>query len=406
MKNTDGFSLNWRSGAERGVWDTLVKHSNTHSEYGTERTRRLLDKLGAPDKRLKIIHIAGSDGKGSIAEYITQILLCAGKKTGTFTSPAVFGYEEQFRIDGVSADTAKLKKAFAKAIRAEAQATQFEAETAVALLLFAEENCEYAVVECGLGGLYDATNAVLHKEIALIGSICLEHTGVLGNTITEICTHKAGIIKDCPAVISALQCEEARSFFAPLGKFAEPVEITRGGFVYGGKNYETAMLGEFQAYNASVAVECAKQLKIPENAIYSGVKRAYLRGRLQVINKNGRTFILDGAHNPASFKAFSEFAKSSFGTIDTVIYGSFADKDVRTNLSLIKGVARKVFAVTPSSPRAMDAREIADICGAMGIPAEIFGSVEDALERSDGVTAAVGTFFILGDAYRWIEKRQ
>ena len=164
--------------------------------FGLERTRALLDKLGSPDKELKVIHVAGSNGKGSVCEYLTQILLSAGFKTGTFTSPEVFSFEEQYRVNGKSSAglTEKyLGEVNAAADKMEDKPTAFERQTAAAFLYFFREGCEYAVIECGLGGLTDATNAICGKAMAVITSVSLEHTAVLGNTLTEIARHKAAV---------------------------------------------------------------------------------------------------------------------------------------------------------------------------------------------------------------------
>ena len=196
-------------------------------KLGTERTRAVLDGLGSPDKNLKIVHIAGSNGKGSVAEFITQILLAAGKRVGTFTSPAVYCYEDMFRVDGVPIPRRKLDGYLKEASEygGRVEATEFETETAAAVYAFYKEGCEYAVIECGMGGTYDATNAVGGKEVAVITSVSLEHTQYLGDTLEEICVNKAGIIKDCPAVASACISGDARGYLESMGAiFAEPVE--------------------------------------------------------------------------------------------------------------------------------------------------------------------------------------
>ena len=221
-------------------------------EFGTENARGLLNRLGSPDGGLKIIHIAGTNGKGSVAEYVSRILVAAGKKTGTFTSPQVLGFYDQFKINCEQVKKRLFGKYLTKAYKKAEGCTSFEVVTAAALYCFFKEGCEYAVVECGMGGLYDATNAVLKKEIALISSVGLEHTAYLGNTIREICRHKAGIIRDCPAVVSALQPPEAAEYFKETGAaFADkPIEALTpvGGlrrFKYGGREFKIQMAGGF-----------------------------------------------------------------------------------------------------------------------------------------------------------------
>ncbi len=163
------------------------------SKFGTERTRALLDALGSPDKGLKIIHVAGTNGKGSCSAFISNALKAAGKSVGTFTSPQVFSCEEQFCVNCVPLERRVTEKyismASAAADAMEDKPSAFEIETAAALEAFRKEGCEYAVIECGLGGRDDATNAVANKVAAAITSVSIEHTAELGGTITEICSH-------------------------------------------------------------------------------------------------------------------------------------------------------------------------------------------------------------------------
>lgn len=377
-------------------------------KFGTERTRELLDALGSPDKKLKIIHIAGTNGKGSVAEYITHILIAAGKKTGTFTSPAVFDYLEQFRIDGKPMAKKLYARAFGQALSFADGATRFEAETAGALYAFALAGCEYAVVECGLGGTYDATNAVLKKEAAVITSIGLEHTAVLGGTLEEICRHKSGIIKNCPAVVSGFQPEEVIKYFEKLNVvFSDKPEITgANSFIYGGQNYVLSMRGGVQPYNAAVAIEVAKLLKIGENAIYSGVKATNLCGRTEIIEARGRTYILDGAHNPAAMLPLADFIRQNYNRADVVIYGSLSDKAVGENLKIIGGVAKKIALVPCKSPRNISMEKLKKVCENLNISADERKNVAEALKKAEGKTVAVcGSFTLLREAKKWIEKR-
>lgn len=385
--------------------------------FGVLRTRKLLDALASPDGKLKIIHIAGTNGKGSVAEYLTRILIAAGKRTGTFTSPAVFEYTEQFKIDGVPVDESLFKKGFLPVIplAQELGATRFEAETAGALNTFALGGCEYAVIECGLGGLNDATNAINKKEVAVITSISLEHTAVLGSTLEEICAQKSGIIKDCQVVVSALQPEEVKAFFKNKGAlFAEkPIEIISGMrdgqqvFTYGGNEFVIQMAGAAQPYNAATAIETARLLKIDDGAIYLGIKAAKLGGRLEVINAKSAVYILDGAHNPASFVPLAQFIKSKFGKADNIIFGCLADKDIDGNLKALTDTAKKVIAVKPTSQRAMDIDKITLACKKNFTDVCVADSVENALVECSGAKTVVvcGSFTLLKEAKAWIEKR-
>lgn len=363
--------------------------------FGIGRTRAILDGLNSPDKKLKIAHIAGTNGKGSTAEYLTRILIAAGKKTGTFTSPEVYGYFEQFRINGQPAEEKFLADCFTRAYNAGCKlgATPFEIETAGALLAFAESGCEYCVLECGLGGFTDATNAVVKKEVAVITSISLEHTAYLGDTIEKICAQKAGIIKDCPAVVSSLQPEEARAYFKNLGaEFAPPC------------GYKLKMRGKAQPYNAGVAAAAAKILGVDEKFIKEGIQAANLFGRLEVIERD-KTYILDGAHNPQSFENLKSFLGDYDSRKNTLIFGCLSDKDADRCLEIISGCADCVIAVTPNSYRAMDGDKIYALCKKHFKNAERADGVFDALEKADSkIVTVCGSFTLLKDAKEWILK--
>lgn len=373
-------------------------------DFSTRPTRAVLDALGSPDKKLKIIHIAGTNGKGSTAEFFTEILVAAGKKTGTFTSPEVYCYYDQFRIDNVPIAPSVFDGYRAATERF--SASDFEKDAAAAIAAFAGEGCEWAVIECGMGGLNDATNAIYKKELAVITSVSLEHTAYLGGTVEEICAHKAGIIRDCPAIINAHQSVEARRFFKDY-EFADKIDaIFDGGFVYGGKRFALKAEGCLQPHNAACAIEGARILGIDESAIYKGVANCRPRGRLEAFKVDGREYVLDGAHNPAAFKPLAEYLYSR-DCKRTVIFGCLNDKDIDGNLSKI--VANEIIAVVCPSPRARTLEDTYAHCR------KLFGkkrtrkaaSVTQALDEADGeIVVVCGSFTLLKEALKWIEKRR
>ncbi|MDE7330060.1 MAG: hypothetical protein K2N30_03030 [Clostridia bacterium] len=383
----------------KGVLSALDGLSKRGINFGLERTRALLDGLGSPDKKLKIVHIAGTNGKGSTAEYVGNVLTAAGKKTGIFTSPEVYGYLAQFRIDGENISKELFCEGFSRALdlaeTAYGEATRFEVETAAALYCFYLAGCGYAVVECGLGGRYDATNAISGKEIALITSISLEHTAVLGGDIPSICSHKAGIIKNCPAIISGCVKGEAREYFKRLGAdFAEKLDLS-------GYNVN---LSEAQAYNAGLAAAAARALKIDENAIYSGVCNAKPAGRVEVIRR-GATYILDGAHNPEAFAPLCEYLKNIEKDNLTVIFGCLADKDIGGNLRALSEVADCIIAVECPSPRALPLEKTLEECKKYFRYCGSAPSVAEAIIKTETAFVAVcGSFTLLKEAKNWIEK--
>lgn len=392
------------------IFDKIYSLKGGKMCFGLERVRALLDRIGSPDDKLKIIHIAGTNGKGSIAEYLTEILVQAGKKTGTFTSPAVMDEAEQFKVDAMPIEKEKLSRYLGRALELGGECTAFEIMTAGALLAFKEENCEYAVLECGLGGLNDATNAVNNKILAIISSIGLEHTAVLGDTIEEICAQKAGIVKNCPLIVNALQPPSAHDFFRRRrAVFAGPISIISDEplrFTYDGDEYETGMLGYAQPYNAATAIEAAKFLKIDQSAIQSGISKANLYGRLQVFHKGKNTYIVDGAHNPQSFVPLADMLDRYDKSQVQIIFGCLSDKDIDGNLALISEKAAAVTAVEPKSPRAMSIDKIVEACKRHFVRVARADSVVGALQNSYGTVVVCGSFTLVKEAINWIENVQ
>ena len=374
------------------------------TEFSTYPARVVLNALGSPDKKLKIIHIAGTNGKGSTAEFFTRILIAAKKRVGTFCSPLVFSYYDQFRVDGKALSPEIFDGYRVQAERVANGASEFEIDTAAAIFAFFKEGCEYAVIECGMGGKNDATNAVSEKALAVITSISLEHTQYLGNSLKDICAHKAGIIKNCPAVINAFQSDEVKSFFKGYA-FADKIdEIFDGGFIYGGRRYSLSAEGCLQPYNAACAIEGARLLGIEEDAIYSGIRDAKPRGRIEKFEVSGKTYILDGAHNPAAFVPLENYLKGH-NKRRTVIFGCLKDKDIDGNLSHL--TADEIIAVECPGPRTRSAEEVATHCRKYFKTVKTAESVEKAMDTADADEVVIcGSFTLLKEALKWIEKRQ
>ncbi len=394
----------------------LVKRG---SNYGLTRTRALLNALGSPDDGLKIIHVTASNGKGSICEYITRILVADGKKVGAYSSPSVFFYGDNFRIDGAFCGDEKLKKAlsfaYSVALTLEDTPSAFEIETAAALYLFYSEGCEYAVIECGLGGLSDATNAINNKAVAVIGSVALEHTALLGSTLTQICEQKAGIIKNCPSVISCLQDSEALDYFSAYtasfsgeGLKILSSDLSGQSFLYDGENYKIRMLGSAQCYNAALAIDACRMLGAQKYAIYEGLQVAKLSGRIELKERGERTYILDGGHNPSALLPLAEVINDNGlqGQI-SLIFGCLSDKDVEGCAKVLSGCFKSVALVKPNSYRAMEIERIYRAFLKFYGEVNILESVEEALNSANTKYIAVcGSFTLLSEANKWIENAQ
>ena len=354
-------------------------------EPGLDRMKALLAALGDPQKRGRFVHIAGTNGKGSVAAFTANILQKAGFKTGLTISPYVLDFRERFQIDGQMIPPDALERLAAK-VRAAAETltelpVQFEAVTALALAWFDEEQCDIAVLETGLGGRFDATNAVENTLVAAITRIDLDHTELLGGTVEEIAAEKAGIIKPgCIAVtypvqekgalqaIAAACIREKADLVAPE---AEDIHLRRGGLFenrleYGGYEVNLALPGAHQACNAAMAIEIALALwrqgmDIPDEAILEGLETTRFPARIEVL-RGEPLVLLDGSHNPAGAAALAATLKAQkLPQKPVAVLGVLADKAVAEMLRALGDCFGTIYAVTPDCPRAMSAEALAEL---------------------------------------------
>lgn len=394
---------------ERELWDYIETMGEKGSVYGLENMHRLLDKEGHPEKKLHIIHIAGTNGKGSTAIYIASILKNAGFKTGVYSSPAVFDYREKIAVNGKNISVKSLCEymEYVKGICDEivsdgfSSPTLFEIETAIAYKYFADKGCDFAVIECGCGGRDDATNAIENKELAVFAKISLDHMKLLGDTIEKIAKAKSGIIKKGCSVVTIPQDEKA---YKELKKAAdengcdihtgdEPLKIktafTKTVFdLPGYEKLETSMLGTYQPLNASVAVKAALVLrergfKISDGAIRKGIASAVNPGRFEVIGKNP-LFIIDGAHNEDAAKVLAEsMDKYLSDKLLIFICGVLADKAYDRVMELTTKRASFIITVTPpDNKRALDKQALADTILKYNKNVTTADSVEEAAEMA------------------------
>lgn len=349
---------------------------------GLDTMRHLMAKLNNPQDKVKFIQVAGTNGKGSTAAYLTSILSEAGIKVGRYTSPAVFSSTEQYFACGSCISESE----YAKGVTAVAEAaesldgetpTAFEQETALAFWYFAKKGCELAILEAGLGGDMDATNIVTTTLCSIITSISMDHCRILGNKISEIAAHKAGIIKPGAPVICIEQKEDAMEPIRAAAKAADTplYEVHRDEvrqifsdkresivFFREFENLHLKMLGSCQPENAALAVQAASVLSrsypIEKKHIYDGIEKTRWGGRFE-LHSGSPDIILDGAHNPDGIRRLRESVNQMFGAVPICyVCGVLADKDYEKEIEILFGRASNVFTVTPPSPRAMKSTDL------------------------------------------------
>ena len=349
---------------------------------GLDTMRHLMAKLNNPQDKVKFIQVAGTNGKGSTAAYLTSILSEAGIKVGRYTSPAVFSSTEQYFACGSCISESE----YAKGVTAVAEAaasldgetpTAFEQETALAFWYFAQKGCELAILEAGLGGDMDATNIVTTTVCSIITSISMDHCRILGNKISEIAAHKAGIIKPGAPVICIEQKEDAMEPIRAAAKAADTplYEVHRDEvrqifsdkresivFFREFENLHLKMLGSCQPENAALAVQAASVLSrsypIEKKHIYDGIEKTRWGGRFE-LHSGSPYIILDGAHNPDGIRRLRESVNQMFGAVPICyVCGVLADKDYEKEIEILFGRASNVFTVTPPSPRAMKSTDL------------------------------------------------
>lgn len=408
------------------------------SVLGLESIRHLMEELGNPQNELQVIHIAGTNGKGSILAYVSTILQCAGWKVGRYISPTIMEYLERFQIDGVYMPKEVLLPIVEEVkwaaermqMKGMPYPTVFEIETAIAFVYFARENCDYVVLETGLGGRLDATNIVKNTKVCVFASISMDHMAVLGNTLAEIAEEKAGILKAESVAVSYPQTEEVRKILQqkadekniPLW-FANKKQVVvqkeeLGSQIFSYKEFrdvEIQLTGRNQIENAITALEviCVlrnQNVSIPDEAIYQGMRRTVWPGRFQVL-ETSPLVIVDGAHNEDATRRLAENIQTYLqGRPIIGVMGVFKDKAYKTIIEIMQPYLEYVYTIDlPNKDRTLDRRELARALKAQGISAEDCESVEKALRKAkksakDGQAVLVfGSLSYLGEVIR-LEK--
>ena len=377
---------------------------------GLARMQNLCDHLGNPEKELQCIHIAGTNGKGSLAAMTSSILTAAGYKTGLTISPYVVDFRERFQIDGEMIPPRTLANLTEKvldaidAIEAEGgeKPVEFEAVTALAFLWFAREKCDLVVLETGLGGRCDATNIVPHKLVAAITKIGYDHMEVLGDTLDKIAAEKAGIIKEGTVVVNypdqpaeamgPILTAAAEAHTSIITPDKDDLTLLRGKRLenridYGGYRAALGLPGTHQANHAAMAVEIALALwrefgyDISDDAILQGLADARMPARIEVLRRHP-LLLLDGCHNPDGAKMLAAtLTHADFEENLVGVLGVLADKDYKDMLSDLAPCFAKIYTVTPNCPRALSAEELQKEAR-FHTDAEAADSVADAIRKA------------------------
>lgn len=405
------------------VLQTIQQKKRFGSLPGVEVGKRLLAAVGNPQKGLAFIHIAGTNGKGSAAAFLDGILCAANIRTGLFTSPHLVDFTERIRVNGVAIPKEKAEEIGRRllAVSLDAQPSMFDYCLAMALLHFQEQKCALVILETGLGGRLDATNAAGVPLVSLITKIGYDHTEFLGGTLSEIAVEKAGILKSGTRAVLESQEPEALAVLTERCKaLAVPYAVvkeqeltaTEDGFCYPGETpYRMRMRGAFQRENAMAAVLAARELAalgyaVTEEDLHRGIAETVWRGRMEVILK--RPFLMiDGAHNADGAHALAKSLAELYpGEKFHFIMGVLADKDYREMVRKIRPVAAKITAVTPEDKRALDGERLVAYIRACGIEAEWKRDTGDAFRpflSGDGGfdteirTVAFGSLHFIGE---------
>lgn len=399
MWNNRGFLMNYSEARE-------YVSKNQSIVLGLDNIRRLCALLGNPQNSLKIIHIAGTNGKGSAGAFIEAILRDAGLRVGRFSSPAVFEYREQWTINGENITEEKYAAYIGKirlASEGKCAPTPFELETALAFLYFCEEKCDIVVVEVGMGGAEDATNVISKSLVSVITPIALDHAAYLGSSIEEIAAAKAGIIKENGAVVTAPQAEEV---MAVLKKTAAQKHASLT-IAKNSTDYEISLRGAYQRENAALALEVCRHIDgVSGENIKNGLKNAVWRGRFEKICSNPE-LILDGAHNPHGARALADSIDLYFKDRRIIyITGVFADKDYEKIAKITAPKADKIYTVTPPSARGLENTKLAEAFGRFNPNVEALTldtALKLCLNEEDAVIIAFGSLSFLGDLKRRAE---
>ncbi|MBR1482835.1 MAG: bifunctional folylpolyglutamate synthase/dihydrofolate synthase [Ruminococcus sp.] len=400
------------------------------SRPGLDRVRELLRRMGNPQDKLSYIHVAGTNGKGSTCAMLSAVLQAAGYKTGLFISPYITDFRERIQVDNqmISEETltAAVEETFplVEALRDEGVIiTEFEYVNALEFYIHAAAQCDVVVLETGMGGLLDCTNVILPPLCAVITTIGLDHTAILGDTIEAIAAQKCGIFKQGSHAVTSAQDSRAMAVIRqtaterklPLTESASavitPLEVTLHGsrFLYRGSEIMLPLSGDHQLENAKTALAAIEVLRgnhllaISDEAIVRGMKQAVNPARLELISEQP-PILLDGAHNPNGIEALKAAIDRFLPAIDiTCVMGMLADKDIDSSLALLDGVFSQIYTVPIDNSRALAPELLAKKCAAHAAVAQAFDSREAAIDeavrravQNNGAVLICGSLYLAG----------
>lgn len=368
---------------------------------GLERIILLTKALGNPQNFFETVHVAGTNGKGSVCAMLSEILQADGKKVGLFTSPHLESYCERFKINGENISETEFAEIISLLKFFDIQATQFEILTAAAFAYFAKENVDIAIIEVGLGGTWDSTNIITPK-ISVITNVALDHENILGD-LKNIALNKAGIIKKNIPVVTAATGEPlkiirdvAEKNNSPLYEVNQPAEV------------EVNLRGEYQKLNAAVAIQTAKVLEISDEKIFAGLKKVSWEGRFEIVETNFGEVIIDGAHNPHGAAALHESLDKNFPEGRRIfIFGALADKNIDAMIKILFRAEDFVIATEPNSNRAESVENLCKRLKNFGVECTGAKNISDAIEKLknfDGVKIAAGSLYLIGEVRKILSE--
>lgn len=420
------------------VYDNALEYlktaSHRGSKLGLERISQILSLLGNPQNKVKTVHISGTNGKGSFGAMLCSVLKTAGYLTGSFSSPSITEITDSFRINGNEISHEEFGDLICSLTplceSIDDKPTEFEVLTAAAYKLFAEKNCDAAVVECGMGGDLDSTNVLDSPLLSVITNVQKDHCSFLGNTPEEIARHKSGIIRPgCPVLFGgndpdadrvineAAEKVGAELYRTDLSRISNvSCSIDGTDFCFDGfGRLHIRLTGTYQLYNAAnvlTAIEILRKrgLDITDSDVKTGLEKTKWHGRFEIL-RHDPLVVFDGSHNPCGISCAADSIRLCSEKKIALLIGVMADKEYSLYADILGDLTDKAFAVTPDNPRALDSRLLSDSFSAKGIPAACFTEFEKGVsaayeyaEKRNIPLIALGSLYMYKDFIKAIEK--